>query len=189
MNREQLDPIARLLIDSYLATHEWSREHTDRWEFAPTTMNKAHTMRSIVQAKVIKHDSLDLGTLWADFGRVEITHRDTGAVLVLRSESARAAERRVVTPRLIELPPRPLRPESLLVYAFRRSGLALSLAAATSKPKSAHLEMVGAPELVSTWAWDYSIGDADAAAFHQGVLDAFDDLDDLDIDLEDGQAE
>ncbi len=189
MLRDDLDPVARLLIRSYFGTFLYSRWFLDNFKSPPTSMDKAHTFRSIAGAKVVQHPGLELGKSWVEFGRVQITHSDSGKVFVLRSQGATTAEQKTSAPALLDsnqyLQPPIHRPEILVVYRFGRNALALSAAGSEMRGKSARLEMSGPAVLVDTWPYSSVDDDPDdSRTFHQGAADAFEDLDSLNFDID-----
>ena len=52
MDAAELDPFARIMVSSYLATSVYSRNFGNEWGSPPTIVSKAHHFRSVVQAQV-----------------------------------------------------------------------------------------------------------------------------------------
>lgn len=181
MDAATFDPVARHLIAAYADTAAYSavfaEEHAGH---APTTLAKAHHLRSVLQALVIEDDRYELGPEYAEFGRVKIIDVGSSSAYVLRSQGAVAAEgvKSAETLFAETFISRERLDDLLLVYAFTRAGLVLSVAGAVRIGRH-RLALSGEPTYLGTWAYDFNDGNDDP--FEQGATDAFRDLGDLDI--------
>lgn len=176
---QRFSPFAEMLLMGYLDTHTRSREFREEHGSPLTAMAKAHTLRSYVQAAVLRTEGLQLSSRFVEFGRVEIIDATAGDRFVLRSQRNLAFE---------------VRQESLLgsdfdvetevfllVYAFDTDGVTLARAEAMMRPPSKRILAAGDPRMIGYW----SFADLDAGSFDQGADgDAFEDLGDLDVDDE-----
>lgn len=174
---EQFDPIAEMLLTGYLDTHTRSREFEDELGSPLTAMAKAHTLRSYVQAAVLRDENLELGPRFVEFGRVEIFSPSSGERFVLRSQRNLAFEVRQESLLGSEFDVQ--MEVFLLVYSYDADGVTLARAEAMMRPPSKRILAAGDPRLIGYWRF----ADLDAAPFDQGAAgDAFEHLGDLDLD-------
>ena len=73
MNQQQLDPLARILVDSYLETLVYSRRFMSDYDQPPTLAAKVHHMRAIAQARVTASDQWLLSAKYSEYGKLEVT--------------------------------------------------------------------------------------------------------------------
>lgn len=175
MDPTDLDPAAQMFVAAYLDTASHSRQFRDEHGEPPTLFAKIHHMRSIIQTAVNKSDRFKLDPDYSEFGRVQFRDDTTGHWYLLRSNSAVAIERAKTQCSLFD-PSKYLSSEVvLLVQAFHKDGMDLSLAGTRQQIGRKRLEASGIPDFVGTWP--YSTGDS--SAFNQGEEDAFGELGDL----------
>ena len=181
---QDLDLIARIMVDSYLRTAQDSVVFSEQYGAPPTLMWRAHNVRSIIQARVTQTDRFELHSEFAEYGRVQITdHAADGRSFVLRSQvgiNAVAQENhgRLFTGSFVSWE---RVPELLFVYAFMAAGLSVSLASAKRKRGAKHLEAATGATYIGTWPYTDD-GDSDSAPFSQGGNDPFLDLGELTIE-------
>lgn len=185
MDKDEFEPVAGFLISGYNGTATYSREFRDEYGQPPTLMAKAHHLRSLVQAAVTQDDNFELGADFSEFGRVQLTSREWGWTSVLRGENAVAIERTRRAGLLFDPLPYVQAGELLLIYAFGREGLALSLANTRRKGRRFRLELDGHPVSLGSWGYDY---EGDGTPFVQPATDPWAELghDDLDLGGEGG---
>ena len=181
MNAQELEPVALLMNDAYLATWAYSSSFHDEYDQPPTLAAKVHHMRSIIQAGLQKSDRYALGADYAEFGRVLFTDGETDTVYLLRSGSAVSIEQEKRQGALFDARRYLTSDVTMVVYRFHRDGLDLSITGTRHERKRTHLEASGAPTFVATWP--YAAGDH--PAFDQRAeSDPFGSLGALDIDEE-----
>src|SRR4051812_28466568 len=88
MDQAQLDPIAEILVQSYLDTVSYRRLFRDEHGQPPTVAAQVHHLRAVAQAMVNRDDRFLLGEEYVEFGRVEITDRASTDCYLLRSDGA-----------------------------------------------------------------------------------------------------
>ena len=185
METASFDPVAEILVQSYLGTLVYSRKFTDDFEQPPTTMAKSHHLRSIAQALVNQCDRYKLDPEYAEMGRVAFIDLETQAAYVVRSSSHVAIEENL-QPRLFPVTyiDTPIR---LLIYRFHYDGLDLSLANTRRVSSKRRVEAAGKAEYIGTWP--YTSAD-DLPPFDQGKIDPFRELGDIrEEDDGDGEVE
>ena len=92
MDKEQLDPVATILSDAYLATWAYSRSFRDEYERPPTIAARVHHMRSVAQVGFENDDRYELAQDYREFGRVQFLDRESERAYLLRSQSAVSIE-------------------------------------------------------------------------------------------------
>lgn len=123
----RFDPLAKILLASYLDAGIFSREFKEDHGIPPTAMCKVHFIRSVIQGRVARTEGLALGSRFAEFGRVEIFDAQTKERFVLRSQNHLAFQYH--QPSLFEDEAVGLKSEvMLLIYDFGPDGLALASA-------------------------------------------------------------
>lgn len=178
MNQERFEPIASILVSSYLDTRVYSHEFKDEYGIPPTVMANAHHLRAVVQARVTRTDGFLLGQRYAEFGRVEITDPATKECFLLQSLRALSIEADPGWGRLFPLAAVPS-PVKMLVYDFASAGLSLALADAKQRDGSRRLYAASSPVVIGVWPYSA----AETEPFDQGDIgDAFEDLGSVDMD-------
>lgn len=180
MDRAELDPIAEILLQSYLGTATYSRSFNDEHQQPPTVAAKAHHLRSVAQALINQNNRLELDPEYAEFGRLAFVDHLTGQSFLVRSNAAVTIEGGVQA-RLFDLNPYLTSVVTLLVYRFQESGLDLSYSGTRQVRGRRRLVPSGAPEYVGTWPYTTST----PPPFDQGPGAAWDDLGALGHDVED----
>jgi hypothetical protein len=182
MNQEELSPVAELLALGYLETRSHSRQFKDQWNYPLTVLAKAHYLRSVVQAEVVRTEGLLLSDEYAEFGRVEITDVSTGKRYLLKSETSVAIEDRLSQREsLFDPAPYMVSDVVILVYSFKHDGVELSLAGSVRKISRERLHVAGPPTFVGIWSYD---GRSSQSFEQDDAHDAFGDLGDIDMDGE-----
>lgn len=176
MDKNQLGPVAEILIPAYMETAGFSRQFRDDHGQPPTLAAKVHHMRAVAQAMVNKSERLALGDAFSEFGRVEITDPETERCYVLRSDGALAIEQSKRQSALFDNTSYLRTDVLLLVYRFHRDGLDLSLAGAHQRAGRKRLEASGPAVFIGTWP--YAVAD-ETKPFEQGKQDPFSELGDL----------
>jgi hypothetical protein len=171
VERTDLDPIAEMLIPAHLETLVHSRVFRDDHGSPPTRIEKAHYMRSVVQAMANESDRFTLHPEFSEFGRVQIEDAETGCCYLLRSDSAAAIERAKSQGVLFDSTQYLRSDVVLLVFSFHKNGLDLSVTGTQAKRGRKHLEATGEPTYMGTWRYS-----SDAPGFNQGDQDEFTDL-------------
>lgn len=187
MDKSHIDPVADMLLGSYLDTSSYSRQFLDVHGQPPTVMAKAHNLRAVLQAKIHQADEFQLGEPFAEYGRVEFTGDSIEGRLLLRSMSAVRIEEAQQTRRPQLFDSEPYFVDSavtLLIYEFKAEGLILWSARTRKAETGTRLIANGPAELISLWPYDYS----STSQFSQDEPDAFGDIGDVDIDGEEDEG-
>lgn len=176
MQKAQLDPMADVLVQAYLATAAHSRQFQDEYGQPPTLIANVHHMRSITQAMVNRSGRFTLREPYIEFGRVEITDGLNDHRYLLRSEAAVTIERnKRPKEALFDSTVYIVSEVVLLVYRFHKAGMDLSVAGTHHENGRLRLEASGIPTYIGTWP--FSMG---GPPFDQGQADPFEDLGQLD---------
>jgi hypothetical protein len=178
-----LDPVAEVLVQSYLGTASANRQFHDEWDQPMTIASKAHHMRSIAQALVNQHDRFRLNPDYVEFGRLGFLDLELKRDYLVRSKSAVTIEADLEQPLF---PVRQVESKVILVvYFFHKVGLDL-LVANTSQPLRKK-RLVPSSPATYMGTWSFSAGGG--PGFDQGSEAAWDDLGDLgDEDTELGEG-
>lgn len=189
---QQVDPFARLLVSGYLSAAADVRAFADEWGSPPTSMDKAHRYRSIVQAMVTSSDRYALHPEYMESGRVQVTDRSTDCQYLLRSMSAiqieAAMRRSPLQLVLFDAPPRVKKAATpdLLAYAFERTGMRLW--SSPTKQATGQRRLVPATDLQFVGFWPYAKTTpptpptTTTETFDPGVDDPWNDLGNPDVD-------
>ncbi len=181
MDRDQLTPLAEILVPAYLDTAGYSQQFREDHGVPPTLFAKVHHMRSIVQARVTTGEMFTLEPAYSEFGRVQVSDTDARCYL-LRSNGAVTIEQAKRQESLFDAAKFLRSDVTLVVYHFHDAGMDLSVAGTRRRSGSQRLEPSGTPMFVGTWP--YSTGGP--LPFDQGEGDAFDELGDLPDEGESG---
>jgi hypothetical protein len=183
VNESELDPAAKILVQSYLDTSVDSVSFKDKYGLPFSVALKAHHMRTIAQSQFLKHDRYRLGKEYAEFGRVQFEDTETGRNYLLKSAGAITVEAahqlRLWVPN--EFGESDI---TLAIYMFNSEGLELSVAEARRVPNGRKLVALGEPLKVGTWLFTPDDGEP----FDQSYPDSFEELGDIDMD-EEGEAD
>jgi hypothetical protein len=174
MDVAQLQPLAEILVESYLTTISYSRQFLDEHHQPPSIIAKAQHMRSIAQAMVNGHDQLELHADYAEFGKLQVTDLLSDRTYLVRSNSALTIEA-AMQGTLFDPATYITSPVVLLVYKFHEQGMDLSVAGTRLEPGRKRLQATGLPNYVGTWSYSSS---SPSATFDQGNRDLFEDLGD-----------
>lgn len=182
MEPQQFDQIADHIVNAHHAKRSYSREFFVDYGQPPNLIAKAQHARSVLQATLNADERYDLGSDFAEFGRVEVFDRLLEHTFVLRSAGAVAVERVHQLRRYqlfsdVTYVDYMARPESLLIYGAVGHDLMLAVGDAESKRDSRRLELVGEPVEVGHSQLRVAATDG-ADSFDQGKDDDFKDLDD-----------
>jgi hypothetical protein len=181
MREEQLNPVAGMMIDSWLATGEFRLTFADDYGLPPTVAARAHVMRSVMQAKLKDHDRYSLHPSYAELGRVQFTDRDLDQDFLLRSQSAFTIEHGKTHPQLFDSIEYLKSDVLMLVYDFTSADLSLSITGTRHAANRTRLEPTAEPTFVGRWSF---IAPTDTPPpFDQSERDLFDELD------QDGESE
>lgn len=181
MTPEQLDPIARKMIDAYRETGVYSTDFKERHGSPPTMLSKVQHHRSVLQSLILRDDRYVLGEAFVDYGRVLIDDPATGTSYLIRSDKTVSVER-VIADTLFSVPC----PITLLVYRFHPLGMDLSVAPTRRRTARARVLASGPSSYVGTWAFDG--GDLPGSTFDQGASDLFPEVGDLRDEGEENEA-
>lgn len=176
----ELDPLAEILVQSYLDTASYSRQFKDDYDQPPTVAAKAHHLRSIAQSLVNKHDQLELSPEYVEFGKLEVTDSGTGRSFLVRSNGAVTIERGRQSA-LFDAARYIASPVTLVVYKFHQLGMDLSVTGTRQECSRRRLLASGLPIYVATWMFASSGG----PTFDQGGGDPFGDVGEV-IDPDEG---
>lgn len=171
--RDQLEPLARILLTGYDETFIFSTGFRRVWGEPPTIMNKAHHLRSIVRALVRQSDRYDAVSTYSEFGRIELVDTETGERFLLRSRGAVSVERDTQQQSLFDATSYIASDVLLLVYEFSPKALHLSVTGAYRSPGKAHLIAASEPIPVGSWVL---LDQVDAPAFDQDDAESFREL-------------
>ena len=189
MQSDVVDPLAQILVASYRAASADARAFTDEWGHPPTTMDKAHRFRSIVQALVSDSDRYQLHADYVESGRVQVTDYDAPGSYLIRSRSAIEIEASFAAPEQLLLFNAKRQRKSgypdLLAYDFEPRGMRVWSCPTEQKGDRKRLMPAGAFDFVGFWPFD-AAPHPDGEPFDQGAEDPWDDLGNLDIG---GEAE
>lgn len=181
---ELVDPFAQILLSSYRAAADDARAFTDEWGYPPTTMDKAHRFRSIVQAQVSVSDRYRLHPDFMEAGRVQVTDREIRFSYLIRSRSAVEIDAFFAAPEQLVLFQAERRRKAglpvLLAYEFDRVGMRLWSSSTEQKGESKRLVPAGEFDFVGLWRFD-SATPPDGQPFDQGSADPWEDLGNPDI--------
>jgi hypothetical protein len=183
MTQDQLDPVAGMMIDAYLATAEFRHSFAaDFGGFPPSLSARAHHMRSVMQAKLNEDDRYALHASYAEFGRVQFDDREHDQVYLLRSRSAVSIDRFKAQREQLFDSIEYLKSEVVLVvYEFTAGDLSLSVTGTRHLADSKRLEPTAEPTFVGCWPFTPT----ESLAFDQDERDHFGELD----QSEDGAGE
>ncbi len=181
MEKTQLDPVATILADAYLATWAYSRSFRDEYERPPTKAARVQHMRSVAQAGFDDSEQYELKD-YLEFGRVQFTDLQADSTYLLRSQSAVSIESSKQQAALFDSTQYLKTDVVMLVYKFHKAGIDLLISGTRHRSNSKHLEATGEPSYVGTWPYEVTSGDI--PPFDQGYEDPFGDLGDLDIEDE-----
>ena len=182
MDQDQLNPLARVLLDSYLETLVYRRRFMSDYNQPPTLAANVHHMRAIAQAKVMASDRWLLSAEYAEYGKLEVTDTISGHRYLLRSVSAVTIEQNLRQGVLFDPKAYIASDVKLLAYKFHEEGLDLSVTGTLRHQNRNRLQAEGKPVYVATWAYTsetlhpFEQGQEDPFA-ELGGLDGFDDLD------------
>ena len=176
MDREQLHPMAEILIQAYLDTLVYSRQFRDQYRYPPTTASKAHHLRSIAQAMVYRDGRFVLETEYLEHGRLGFSLSESEQRYLVRSQSAVAIEANKAQGQLFDATKCIKSEVVLVIYKFHENGLDLSIAATQQREDRKRLQASGPPSYVSTWPYST---DGSPSPFDQGGLDPFAELGEL----------
>jgi hypothetical protein len=180
---EQIDPFARILVSSYVATSDDARAFLDEYGHPPTSMDKAHRFRSIVQAQVAGSDRFRLHTAHMEAGRVQVSDATTKSSYLIRSKAAVEIEAAFAAPEQAGLfaAPRRVSPNgnpNMLAYRFTHEGMQLWDGPTKQMEGRRRLVPAGDFDFVGFWPYD-STPRPDGGIFNQGADDPWNDLGDL----------
>lgn len=178
MDAAELDPFARIMVSSYLATSVYSRNFGNEWGSPPTIVSKAHHFRSVVQAQVTGSARYQLGTAYMEFGRVQVADTESGRTYLIRSMPAVNIEDS--RPQLGLFPIPAAYEVNMLVYQFEREGMRLWRCGTTQA--EGRRRLIPAGELLEMGFWPFDDFGPDGSAFDQGGIDPFPDLGNPDIE-------
>jgi hypothetical protein len=168
MTTAQLEPLARILIDGYFVTADYSHGFREDHGQPPTMLAKVHHHRSIIQATVVGDERYQLGGAYAEFGRVAIEDLAEDRSYLLRSDGTVKIEGIKEQSTLFDSTQYLTSPVTLLVYRFHAAGLDLSIAGTRQRFGRGRIMAAGAPTYVATWPY-YS----EDHPFTQGEVDPF----------------
>jgi hypothetical protein len=174
----ELNPFARIMVSSYLATSTYSRTFDDEWGSPPTTAAKAHHFRSVVQAQVTDGSRYELQREYVEFGRVQVTDTESARAYLIRSMSAVGIEN--ARPQLGLFPIPTAYEVNMLVYQFEQAGMRLWRCGTTQA--QGRRRLVPSGELLPMGFWPFDDFGPDGGTFDQGSIDPFPELGDLDIE-------
>lgn len=181
MDESQLNPVAGMMIDSWLATGEFRLTFADAHGLPPTVACRAHHLRSVMQAELKKHSRYALHQSYAELGRVQFTDRELNQDFLLRSQSAITIDRGR-HPQLFNSTKYDVKSDVLLlVYDFTSDDLGLSIAGTRQVAGRKRLEPTAEPTFVARWSIISPTGTP--PPFDQSERDLFDEL------YEDGESE
>jgi hypothetical protein len=183
MDKEQADPLARILIKARADIAVYSAETIDRLGSPPTAMAKIHHMRSAAQALIYKDDRYLLCSEYSEFGSIQVTVVETGESVLLKSRSAITIESASKGPALFNVADYETSNIGLLVFSFGQEELELGTATARHLINRRHLSAADYPMHLGVWPYIL-----DETTFAQGEDDPFGDLGDLG-DLGDGDPQ
>jgi hypothetical protein len=178
VNPQQLDPVAKILVRSYMSLLTENREFKERYDSPLTTMAKVHTQRTIAQCYIREDERYLLGSDYVEYGRVQLDDIAGGQTYLLRSMSASKIEgwqgslfgTRYLKSDVV-----------LLIYSFKSDGLELSVSSSKQQRGRTRLVATGKPHYIGLWS--YITPDA-TPPFDQEEVDPWDELGDLDEDQE-----
>ncbi|MGU3293876.1 hypothetical protein [Williamsia sp. M5A3_1d] len=187
-SKAEMDDFAGLMVAAYRLAAADARLFMAEHGSPTTTMDKAHRLRSLIQAGVTQSDRFRLHPEYMEFGRVQFTDVQTSATRVLRSRSAVAVEKDARFDGQYMLFPEPQRVggrglPQLLVYEFDRTGLSAWMCATRREGRSTRLIPASDLGWIGFWPFDTpggSGGDG-GGQFDQGPQDPFGDLGNPDI--------
>jgi len=185
MEATEVDPLARILVSSWLATALYSHQFREEYDSPPTTIAKAHHFRSVVQARVNQGERYALHPEFMEFGRVQVTDTSLGANYLIRSMSAVSIEENFAKRDQIGLfEVSRAFGISLLPYRFERTGMQLWVCGTKQARDSRRLIPAGELNHVGFWTYDDNLDPGPGGpVFDQGDLDPWDELgDEPDID-------
>jgi hypothetical protein len=183
VNETELDPAAKILVQSYLDTSVDSLRFKDRYGLPFSVALKAQHMRTIAQSQFLKHDRYRLGKEYAEFGRVQFQDTETERIYLLKSAGAITVEAARQL-RLFERDEFGDSDVTLAIYRFTREGLELCVAEARRVPSRRKLVALNEPQKIGMWLF----APDDGKPFDQSYPDSFEELGDIDMD-EEGDAE
>jgi hypothetical protein len=187
VNSNELDPLARLLVGSYLETPVYSRWFSEQFGQPPTLAAKVHNWRSIAQAKVNSDLNWELSEEYSEYGKLQVTDSVTGRCYLVRSDGAVAIERAFWQGTLFDTKVYIASSVVMLVYRFHSDGLDLLVTGTIRHRNKKRLEAEGKPIYVGTWPF---FSDS-SPPFGQGQEDPFSEvggLEDFD-EIEGGEGE
>src|SRR4051794_34537087 len=88
MNSSQLTPLAKILLDSYEETGDYSRRFKADYGQPPTLISKVHHLLAVAQSLVNKSDRYQLCPEYIEFGKLQVIDRLTSRTYLVRSNSA-----------------------------------------------------------------------------------------------------